>query len=91
MKARRNAEAQRAQRIAELFPCRPKHPVRSASATAEKKFQIYLEAQAGDKLVGELRRRLADALAALGERKLDDSMWLVTDSASTAARNCNRW
>ena len=27
----------------------------------------------------ELLRRLADALAALGERKLDDSVWLVTD------------
>jgi predicted nuclease of predicted toxin-antitoxin system len=28
----------------------------------------------------ELLRRLADALAALGERKLDDSVWLVTDT-----------
>ncbi len=29
----------------------------------------------------ELLRRLAAALAALGERKLDDSVWLVTDTA----------
>ena len=28
----------------------------------------------------ELLRRLADALTALGERKLDDSVWLVTDT-----------
>ena len=28
----------------------------------------------------ELLRRLADALAALGERKLDDSVWLITDT-----------
>ncbi|HEX7570190.1 MAG TPA: DUF5615 family PIN-like protein [Verrucomicrobiae bacterium] len=28
----------------------------------------------------ELLRRLADALAALGERKLDNSVWLVTDT-----------
>jgi len=28
----------------------------------------------------ELLRRLADALAALGERKLEDSVWLVTDT-----------
>jgi predicted nuclease of predicted toxin-antitoxin system len=28
----------------------------------------------------ELLRRLADALTALGERKLDDSIWLVTDT-----------
>jgi predicted nuclease of predicted toxin-antitoxin system len=28
----------------------------------------------------ELLRRLAAALAALGERKLDDSVWLVTDT-----------
>jgi predicted nuclease of predicted toxin-antitoxin system len=28
----------------------------------------------------ELLRRLADALVALGERKLDDSVWLVTDT-----------
>jgi len=28
----------------------------------------------------ELLRRLADALTALGERKLDDSVWFVTDT-----------
>jgi len=32
------------------------------------------------RIATELLRRLAGALAALGERKMDDSVWLVTDT-----------
>jgi hypothetical protein len=57
------------------------HTVLLAFARHHGEIVVVLRRPNRDKLL----RRLADALAALGERNLDDSVWLVTDT-----RICSR-